>query len=44
LTAKRVHLPGALDANPRQIRMSVELDNPDGRLLPGRPVTIVVYE
>jgi WD40 repeat protein len=44
LTAKRVHLPGALDSSPRQIRMSVELDNPDGLLLPGRPVTIVVYE
>jgi WD40 repeat protein len=39
-----VNLPGALDANPRQTRMSVELDNPGGRLIPGRPVTIVVYE
>lgn len=44
LTAKAVHLAGALDANPRQTRIGVELDNPDGRLIPGRPVTIVVYE
>ncbi len=49
LTNPQVHTPGALDANPRQTRIAVELRNPtegypDGRLIPGRPVTIVFYE
>jgi WD40 repeat protein len=32
----------ALDASSRQVRIGVELPNVDGRLIPGRPVTVVI--
>ncbi len=33
---------GAVDSSTRQIRIGVEVRNPDGRYVPGRPVTIVI--
>ena len=32
----------SLDAATRQMRIGFEVSNPSGRLLPGRPVTIVI--
>jgi multidrug efflux pump subunit AcrA (membrane-fusion protein) len=35
-------LSRTVEAGSRQIRVGVEVPNPTGRLMPGRPVTIVI--
>jgi WD40 repeat protein len=42
LTAKLTFLDGSVESSARQVRIWAELENPDGRLLPGTMVTMVI--
>jgi WD40 repeat protein len=41
-TATLTFLDGSVESSARQVRIWAELDNPDGRLLPGTTVTMVI--
>ncbi|HEV3262463.1 MAG TPA: HlyD family efflux transporter periplasmic adaptor subunit [Gemmataceae bacterium] len=42
LTAKLTLLEGSVESSARQVRVWAELDNPDGRLIPGATATMVI--